>query len=83
MSGEKGDIGVIDVNYRDIRDVNIITDGCIDVYLNSLDNTPPLKVMCTAPINIELNMSINKLHIEFLSSCKVDLTYFTHRYKII
>jgi hypothetical protein len=83
VEGAKDDIAEIDVDYREIRDVNIITDGCIDVYLNHLDNTPPLKVMCTAPINIETSGSIEKFHIKFISSCKVDLTYFTHRHKIV
>ena len=41
FSGEMDDTAEIPIDWEIIDNVKIDTNGCIDVYINSIDNTPP------------------------------------------
>jgi hypothetical protein len=74
--GEMDDVETIPIDWEIIDNVKIDTNGCIDVYINSLDNTPPHRVNPNYGISLDMDKRVDKLLFKFLSDCNIDLILY-------
>jgi hypothetical protein len=76
FSGEMDDTAEIPIDWEIIDNVKIDTNGCIDVYINSVENTPPHRVNPSYGISLDMDGRVDKLIFKFLSDCGVDLILY-------
>jgi hypothetical protein len=74
FEGEKDDEFTLPLIYK-YGKIQINVNGCIDLYLNSLSNSPPITITNSYTLELKNKFKIDKLCFVFLQDSKIDI-YF-------
>ena len=79
FSGDVNDVAEIPVDYLKVHNAKIDTSGCIDVYINSINNEPPHRVTNCLSVSLDEDGRTDKLLFKFIEKAEVCLVLYRRK----